>query len=56
MSPNEIIAVMQQAQKRIAELENKLQAADDRIFFLVAEVSRLNAKLGVTDFPTEVER
>jgi hypothetical protein len=46
LTPTEVLAA------RIADLEAQLQLREERLFFLVAEVARLNAALGVTDYPT----
>ncbi len=48
LTPTEVLAI------RIADLEAQLQLSDERIFFLVAEVARLNAGLGVTTYRTMV--
>ena len=37
---------------KIADLEAKLQLADERAFYLVAQVAALNAQLGRTDYRT----
>lgn len=37
---------------KIADLEAKLQLADERTFFLTAELARANARLGITDYRT----
>lgn len=47
MTPTEILAA------RIADLEARLQLADERAFYLVAEIARLNAALGRTDYVTQ---
>ena len=36
----------------IADLEAKLELMEERTFFLVAEVAKLNAQLGRTEFQT----
>ena len=36
----------------IADLEAKLELMEERTFFLVAEVAKLNAQLGKTEFQT----
>lgn len=38
---------------KIADLEAKLALADERTFFLTAELARANAKLGITDYKTQ---
>ena len=47
MTPTEILAA------KIADLEAKLQLADERAFYLVAQVAQLNAELGRTDYRTQ---
>jgi hypothetical protein len=47
-TPTEILAA------KIADLEAKLQLADERAFYLVAQVAQLNAKLGRTDYRTKL--
>jgi hypothetical protein len=46
MTPTERLAA------KIADLEAKLQLADERAFYLVAQVAKLNAELGRTDYRT----
>lgn len=46
MTPTEILAA------KIADLEAKLELADERAFYLVAQVAQLNAQLGQTDYRT----
>lgn len=46
MTPTEILAL------RIADLEARLQLADERIFFLTAELAQANARLGITTYQT----
>ena len=46
MTPTERLAA------KIADLEAKLQLADERAFYLVAQVAQLNAQLGRTDYRT----
>ena len=46
-TPTEILAA------RIADMEARLQLADERAFYLVAEIARLNAALGRTDYVTQ---
>ena len=46
MTPTERLAA------KIADLEAKLQLADERAFYLVAQVAQLNAQLGQTDYRT----
>lgn len=46
MTPTEILAA------RIADLEARLQLADERAFWLVAQIAQLNAVLGRTDYQT----
>ena len=46
MTPTEVLAA------KIADMEARLQLADERVFYLVAEIARLNAELGRTDFKT----
>jgi hypothetical protein len=47
MTPTEILAA------RIADLEARLQLADERAFYLVAEIALLNAALGCTNYQTQ---
>lgn len=35
------------------DLEARLQLADERVFFLIAELASANAKLGITDYRTK---
>lgn len=46
LTPTEVLAA------RIAELEAQLELAEERAFYLVAEVARLNTLIGVTSFRT----
>lgn len=46
MTPTERLAA------KIADLEAKLQLADERAFYLVAQIASLNAQLGRTDYRT----
>ena len=46
MTPTELLAA------KIADLEAKLQLADERAFYLVAQVAQLNAQLGRTEYQT----
>jgi hypothetical protein len=46
MTPTERLAA------KIADLEAKLQLADEQTFYLVAQVAKLNAELGRTDYRT----
>lgn len=46
MTPTERLAA------KIADLEAKLQLADERTFYLISELARANAKLGVADYRT----
>lgn len=45
-TPTEILA------GRIADLESRLQLADEHTFWLTAEIARLNAELKRTDYQT----
>jgi len=47
MTPTERLAA------KIADLEAKLQLADERAFYLVAEIASLNAQLGRTEYHTQ---
>ena len=46
-TPTEILAA------KIADFEAKLQLADERAFYLVAEIASLNAQLGRTEYHTQ---
>ena len=46
MTPTEVLAA------RIANLEAQLQLADERAFYLVAEIAKANARLNVTTYAT----
>jgi hypothetical protein len=46
-TPTEILAA------RIADLEARLQLADERAFYLTAQLAAANARLGVTDYRTQ---
>lgn len=46
MTPTERLAA------KIADLEAKLALADERTFYLTAQLAQANARLGVTDFKT----
>lgn len=46
LTPTQVLAA------KIAALEAKLQIAEERAYFLVAEISRLNAQIGNTEFRT----
>jgi hypothetical protein len=46
MTPTEILAA------RIADLEARLQLADERAFYLTAALAAANARLGITDYVT----
>lgn len=46
-TPTEVLAA------RIADLEARLQLADERAFYLVAQLAAANARLGVTDYRTQ---
>lgn len=35
------------------ELQARLDLADERIYFLIAELAKANAKLGITDYRTQ---
>lgn len=47
MTPTEVLAA------RIADLEARLQLAHERIFYLVAELAKANARLNVTTYATQ---
>lgn len=46
MTPTEILAA------RIADLEARLQLADERAYWLTAQLAETNARLGRTDYAT----
>ena len=46
MTPTEVLAA------RIADLEARLQLADERAFYLVSELAKANARLGITTYAT----
>lgn len=39
--------------ERNADLEARLQLAEERIYFLVSELAAANARLGITDYRTQ---
>lgn len=47
LTPTQVLAA------KIADLEAQLQLADERTYFLVHEVARLNARLGITEYRTD---
>lgn len=47
MTPTEVLAA------RIANLEAQLQLADERAFYLVAELAKANARLSITIYATQ---
>jgi hypothetical protein len=47
MTPTEILAL------KIANLEAQLQLADERAFYLVAEIAKANARLNITTYATQ---